>query len=218
MRDSYHEALDGVTEHLVSMTRSVATMIERASSALLDSDLAKAESVIAADEEIDGMERELEARCLELLALQQPVATDLRLVTGALRMTSTLERMGDLARHIAKIARMRYPDSAVPESLRPIFVDMAKQVSTMGQRVGDVVADQDLTLAYEIERLDDGVDDLHRQLLLSLLDDWAGTVDQAVDVTLMARFYERYADHAVSIARRIVFASTGTRYNELEKG
>lgn len=218
MRDSYHEALDGVTEHLVSMTRSVATMIERASSALLDSDLAKAESVIAADEEIDGMERELEARCLELLALQQPVATDLRLVTGALRMTSTLERMGDLARHIAKIARMRYPDSAVPESLRPIFVDMAKQVSTMGQRVGDVVADQDLTLAYEIERLDDGVDDLHRQLLLSLLDDWAGTVDQAVDVTLMARFYERYADHAVSIARRIVFAATGTRYNELEKG
>lgn len=218
MRDSYHEALDGVTEHLVSMTRSVATMIERASSALLDSDLAKAESVIAADEEIDAMERELEARCLELLALQQPVATDLRLVTGALRMTSTLERMGDLARHIAKIARMRYPDSAVPENLRPIFVDMAKQVSAMGQRVGDVVADQDLRLAYEIERLDDGVDDLHRQLLLSLLDDWPGTVDQAVDVTLMARFYERYADHAVSIARRIVFASTGTRYNELEKG
>jgi phosphate transport system protein len=217
MRDSYHDALDGVTDQLVSMTRSVATMIERASSALLDSDLSKAESVIAADEEIDTMERELEARCLDLLALQQPVASDLRLVTGALRMSSTLERMGDLARHIAKIARMRYPDSAVPVDLRSIFVDMAKQVSVMGQRVGDVIAEQDLTLAYEIERLDDGVDDLHRQLLQSLLDNWGGTVDQAVDVTLMARFYERYADHAVSIARRIVFAATGTRYNELEK-
>ena len=218
MRDSYHDSLDGVTDQLVVMTRTVGAMIERASSALLDVDLAKAESVIAADEEVDALEIELELRCTDLLALQQPVATDLRLVTGALRMSATIERMGDLARHIAKIARMRYPDSAVPEQLRPIFIDMAKQVSVMGQRVGDVVADKDLSLAYEIERLDDGVDELHRQLLQSLLSDWTGTVDQAVDVTLMARFYERYADHAVSIARRIVYTTTGTRYNELEKG
>ena len=218
MRDSYHDSLDGVTDQLVVMTRTVGAMIERASSALLDVDLAKAESVIAADEEVDALEIELELRCTDLLALQQPVATDLRLVTGALRMSATIERMGDLARHIAKISRMRYPDSAVPEQLRPIFIDMAKQVSVMGQRVGDVVADKDLTLAYEIERLDDGVDELHRQLLQSLLTDWTGTVDQAVDVTLMARFYERYADHAVSIARRIVYTTTGTRYNELEKG
>ena len=181
-------------------------------------DLAKAESVIATDEEVDAFEVELELRCTDLLALQQPVATDLRLVTGALRMSATIERMGDLARHIAKIARMRYPDSAVPESLRPIFVDMAKQVSAMGQRVGDVIADKDLSLAYEIERLDDGVDDLHRQLLQSLLSGWDGTIEEAVDVTLLARFYERYADHAVSLARRIVYTTTGTRYNELEKG
>ncbi len=218
MRDSYHDSLDGITDQLVVMTRTVGAMIERASSALLDVDLAKAESVIAADEEVDALEIELELRCTDLLALQQPVATDLRLVTGALRMSATIERMGDLARHIAKISRMRYPDSAVPEPLRPIFIDMAKQVSVMGQRVGDVVADKDLTLAYEIERLDDGVDELHRQLLQALLTDWPGTVDQAVDVTLMARFYERYADHAVSIARRIVYTATGTRYNELEKG
>ncbi len=150
------------------MTRTVGSMIERASSALLEVDLAKAESVIAADEEVDTLEVELELRCTDLLALQQPVATDLRLVTGALRMSATIERMGDLARHIAKIARMRYPDSAVPEQLRPIFIDMAKQVAVMGQRVGDVVADKDLTLAYEIERLDDGVDELHRQLLQAL--------------------------------------------------
>ncbi len=218
MRENYHDALDGVTDQMVEMARTVSSMIERASAALLEADLAKAESVIATDDNVDSMEHELEARCTNLLALQQPVATDLRLVTGALRMSATFERMGDLARHIAKIARMRYPDSAVPESLRPIFVEMAKQVSVMGQLVGDVVADKDLTLAYEIERLDDGVDDLHKQLLQTLLDDWDGTVDQAVDVTLMARFYERYADHAVSIARRIVYATTGTRYNELEKG
>ncbi len=218
MRESYHDSLDAVTDQLVVMTRTVASMIERASAALLECDLAKAESVIALDEEVDAFEAELELRCTDLLALQQPVATDLRLVTGALRMSATIERMGDLARHIAKIARMRYPDSAVPDSLRPIFVDMAKQVSAMGQRVGDVIADKDLSLAYEIERLDDGVDDLHRQLLQSLLSGWDGTVEEAVDVTLMARFYERYADHAVSLARRIVYTTTGTRYNELEKG
>jgi phosphate transport system protein len=218
MRESYHDSLDAVTDQLVVMTRTVASMIERASAALLECDLAKAESVIALDEEVDAFEAELELRCTDLLALQQPVATDLRLVTGALRMSATIERMGDLARHIAKIARMRYPDSAVPDSLRPIFVDMAKQVSAMGQRVGDVIADKDLSLAYEIERLDDGVDDLHRQLLQSLLGGWDGTVEEAVDVTLMARFYERYADHAVSLARRIVYTTTGTRYNELEKG
>ncbi len=217
MRETYHDSLDGVTDQLVVMTRAVGSMIERASTALLEADLGIAESVIAADGEVDSMEIELELRCTDLLALQQPVATDLRLVTGALRMSATIERMGDLARHIASVARMRYPDSAVPEQLRPIFVDMAKQVSVMGQRIGDVVADKDLTLAYEIERLDDGVDDLHRQLLQALLSDWDGSVDQAVDVTLMARFYERYADHAVSIARRIVYTTTGTRYNELEK-
>lgn len=219
MRESYHDALDGITDQMVTMTRTVAAMVDRASTALLDVDLTKAEGVIATDEEIDAQEIELEHRCTELLALQQPVATDLRLVTGALRMSATIERMGDLARHIATIARMRYPDSAVPEQLHPIFVDMAKQVYGMAQRVGDVVADKDLSLAYEIERLDDGVDDLHRQLLHSLLGpSWQGTVEEAVDVTLLARFYERYADHAVSIARRIVYTTTGTRYKELEKG
>ncbi|HYN74686.1 MAG TPA: phosphate signaling complex protein PhoU [Candidatus Limnocylindria bacterium] len=218
MRENYHDSLDGITDQLVVMTRTVASMMERASAALLECDLAKAESVIATDEEVDAFEVELELRCTDLLALQQPVATDLRLVTGALRMSATIERMGDLARHIAKIARMRYPDSAVPESLRPIFVDMSRRVSAMGQRIGDVIADKDLSLAYEIERLDDGVDALHRQLLQSLLSDWDGTVEEAVDVTLMARFYERYADHAVSLARRIVYTTTGTRYNELEKG
>lgn len=219
MRESYHDALDGITDQLVTMTRTVAAMIDRASTALLEADLTKAESVIATDDEVDAQEIELEQRCTDLLALQQPVATDLRIVTGALRMSATIERMGDLARHIATIARMRYPDSAVPDPLHPIFVDMAKEVYVMAQRVGDVVADKDLTLAYEIERLDDGVDDLHRQLLRSLLGpDWSGTVEEAVDVTLLARFYERYADHVVSIARRIVYTATGTRYKELEKG
>jgi phosphate transport system protein len=217
MRDTYHEALDGITDQLVVMVRTVGSMIDRASVALLEVDLSKAESVIAQDADVDALTVELEERCTELLALQQPVATDLRLVTGALRMSSTVERMGDLARHIANIARMRYPESAVPDLVRPIFVEMAEEASVMAARIGEVIADQDLSLALEIEQLDDRMDELYVMLLQTLMSDWRGTVDQAVDLTLMSRFYERFADHAVSMARRIVFTMTGTRYDELEK-
>jgi phosphate transport system protein len=217
MRDTYHEALDGVTDQIVIMVRTVGSMIERASEALLDVDLVKAESVIAQDDDVDLLSLELEERATQLLALQQPVATDLRIVTGALRMSSTIERMGDLARHLAKIARMRYPESAIPELVRPIFVEMASEASQMALRVGDVIADQNLTLALEVEHLDDRMDELNVELLQTLMADWPGTVDQAVDLTLMSRFYERYADHAVSMARRIVYTMTGTRYDELEK-
>ncbi len=217
MRDTYHESLDSVTDQIVVMVRTVGSMIDRASAALLEVDLGKAESVIAQDEDVDQLNIELEERATQLLALQQPVAPDLRIVTGALRMSSTIERMGDLARHIAKIARMRYPESAVPDQVRPIFVEMAQEASMMAQRVGDVIADQNLTLALEIEQLDDRMDELNVLLLQTLMSDWAGTVDQAVDLTLMSRFYERFADHAVSMARRIVFTMTGTRYDELEK-
>ena len=217
MRDTYHEALDSVTDQLVAMTRTVSSMIDRASAALLEVDLGKAESVIATDEDVDQLNIELEQRCTGLLALQQPVATDLRLVTGALRMSTTLERMGDLARHIAKIARMRYPDSAVPAQVRPLFEGMADLASHMASLICDVIANQDLALAYEVDQLDDRMDELHRQLLQTLMSDWQGTVDQAVDLTLTGRFYERFADHIVSLARRIVYTTTGTRYDELEK-
>ena len=204
MRDTYHEALDGVTDQLVVMIRTVGSMIDRASSALLEVDLGKAESVIAQDEDVDHLELELEERCTELLALQQPVATDLRIVTGALRMSSTIERMGDLARHIAKIARMRYPESAVPDQVRPIFIEMAQEASLMASAGRRRHRRPEPRLALEIEQLDDRMDDLHVQLLQTLLSDWPGTVDQAVDLTLVSRFYERFADHAVSMARRIV--------------
>jgi phosphate transport system protein len=218
MRDSYHETLDELTDQLVSMARSVGSMLDRASTALLEQDLTRAESVIAQDEDVDDLNLRVEEQCNELLALQQPVATDLRLVTGALRMSSTLERMGDLARHIAKVARMRYPDPAFPPSVRPYFVEMAAQASAMVQRIGDVIGNQDLSLALEVEKLDDRVDQLHRELLQTLLaDDWNGTVEEAIDVTLLSRYYERFADHVVSLARRIVYTATGTRYDELEK-
>jgi phosphate transport system protein len=211
MRDTYHDALDSVTDELVAMSRLVASMMERASVALLDADREKAEAVIEADEEIDAINQEVELSTTELLALQQPVATDLRIVVSSMRISTTLERMGDLAQHVAKTARMRYPDRAVPADLEPTFREMASIVDRMGTQVGEVLASKDVDLARRIEADDDRVDDLHRTVLDALLSQDPGQVNQAVDVTLLNRYYERYADHCVSVARRVIYLVIGER-------
>jgi phosphate transport system protein len=212
MRDVYHEALDEVTDELVSMSRLVGSMMQRASAALLDADREKAEGVIAADDEVDAINQEVELKTTELIALQQPVATDLRIVIGSMRISATLERMGDLAQHVAKAARMRYPDRAVPEQLMPYFKEMAAIADRMAGKMGDVIASKDLDLAREIEDDDDRMDHLHREVLEYLLaQDEPGPVGEAVDITLLNRYYERFADHAVSVARRIIFLVIGDR-------
>src|SRR5262245_49424273 len=114
MRDAYHEELDALTDKLVEMTRLVRSAISRATTALLDADLQLAESVISHDEEVNTTFADIETSIFELMARQQPVAVDLRMVIGALRMGTDLERMGDLAVHVAKVARLRHPDSAIP--------------------------------------------------------------------------------------------------------
>jgi phosphate transport system protein len=211
MRDTYHDALDSVTDELVAMSRLVASMMERASVALLEADREKAEAVIEADEEIDSINQELELSTTELIALQQPVATDLRIVVSSMRISTTIERMGDLAQHIAKTARMRYPDKAVPADLEPIFREMASIADRMGTHVGEVLASKDVDLARQIEADDDRMDDLHRTVLDLLLSQDPGPAAQAVDVTLLNRYYERYADHCVSVARRVIYLVIGER-------
>ena len=211
MRDTYHDALDSVTDELVAMSRLVASMMERASAALLEADREKAEAVIEADEEIDSINQEVELSTTELIALQQPVATDLRIVVSSMRISTTLERMGDLAQHIAKTARMRYPDHAVPPELEPVFREMASIADRMGGQMGEVLASKDVDLARRIESDDDRMDDLHRQVLDHLLSQDPGPAAQAVDVTLLNRYYERYADHAVSVARRVIYLVIGER-------
>jgi phosphate transport system protein len=212
MRDAYHEALDTITDELVAMSRQVATMMQRASVALLEVDRERAEAVIEADEEVDSINQDIELSTTELIALQQPVATDLRMVVASMRISATLERMGDLAQHVAKTARMRYPDPAVPPQLTPIFREMAEVADRMAAKMGAVLASKDVELAKEIENDDDLMDDLHRSVLDALLaDEHLGTVNQAVDVTLLNRYYERYADHAVSVARRVIYLVIGER-------
>jgi phosphate transport system protein len=210
MRDAFHESIDAISDELVEMTRLAGSAMVRASTALLDADLALAESVIAADDHLDQVQRDLEERAFDLLARQQPVATDLRIIVTSLRMSADLERMGDLARHVAEVARLRYPESAVPPELRVTLLEMAQIAERIVAKAGSVIASKDVAQALELERDDDDMDRLHRRLFTVLLaDDWLGGVEQAIDVTLIGRYYERFADHAVSVAHRVVYLVTG---------
>ena len=210
MRDTYHDELDAISASLVEMTNLVGSAMSRATTALLDADLQLAESVIANDEAVDSLYRETEARAFDLLARQQPVASDLRVLVTSLRMVADLERMGDNAVHVAKIARRRYPASAVPPALRGIVVEMGNTAQEIVAKAGSVIAGRDIEMAAQLEKDDDVMDDLHRQLFTSILDDrWEEGVEPAIDITLAGRYYERFADHAVSVARRVVYLVTG---------
>ncbi len=215
MRDQFHEELEQLGDQLVEMTRLAGSAMSRASTALLDADLTLAESVIAADEAIDQIQRELEQRAFDLLARQQPVATDLRVIVTSLRMSADLERMGDLARHVAKVSRLRYPESAVPPELRGTILEMSQVAERIVTKAGSVIAAKDVVAALELEQDDDEMDRLHRALFAALLDDrWSHGIEAAIDVTLVGRYYERFADHAVSVARRVVYLVTGERADE----
>ena len=211
MRDAYHEALDAITDELVTMSGMVGAMMQQASTALLTADRDLAEAVIEADDEIDSINQEVELRATELIALQQPVATDLRMVLAAMRISTTLERMGDLAQHVAKTARMRYPDHAVPPAIEANIREMADIAVRMATKIGQVLATKDIALAREIETDDDRMDTLHRDVLDIMLAAAPGPVNQAIDITLLNRYFERYADHVVSIARRVIYLVIGER-------
>jgi phosphate transport system protein len=210
MRDVYHEDLDSVGRTLVGMAGLVGAALERATCALLEADLEIAESVISADAAVDALQEDLEARTLDLIARQQPVAGDLRTLVTSLRMSADLERMGDLARHIAKIARRRYPQSAIPQDLRESVSQMGSLGVGLAAKVAQIIGGRDVETARSLEGEDDAVDRLHRALFTALLaPESPYTVEVAIDVTLVGRYYERFADHAVSVADRLVFLVTG---------
>ena len=210
MRDAFHEDLDTITDQLVEMTHLAGSAMSRATTALLDADVHLAESVIAADDELDQMRENLDALSIDLLARQQPVATDLRIVVTSMRMSSDLERMGDLARHIAKVARLRYPEKAVPAALTSHILEMAQVAERIVTKAGSAIASKDTETAISLEKDDDVMDELHRQLFAALLSERATyPAETVVDLTLLGRYYERFADHAVSVARRVVYLVTG---------
>ena len=213
MEAAFQARLDQVNGELVQMTRLVGSAMNRATQALLDADLTLAESVIAADAQIDTLASDIEERCFDLIAIEQPDADDLRMAIGALRIATSLERMGDLAEHVAKQARLRYPRLSIPQELRGTFAEMGGLAEAIVSKTGSVIATKDVSMAADIARHDEQVDHLHRELFgIVLSPTWSHGVEAAIDVTLLSRYYERYADHAVSVTRRVVTMVTGEPY------
>ena len=210
IRSVFQDELDGVSQSLVDLTEMVAHSISKATASVFTSDLKLAEEVIATDDHIDNFQHDLDARIIDIIARQQPVASDLRALVTALRMSADLERMGDMAHHIAKISRLCHPDSAVPTELIPVFQAMGSAAEKITNKTGTVIATRDTEMALEVERDDDEIDKLHRQLIGTLVDPkWPHGVETAINLTLLGRYYERYADHAVSGSRRVYFLVTG---------
>jgi len=210
MREVFHDELRSLAEQLTQMSGLVSAAMANATQALLEGDLALAESVISADAQIDAQQRHLDDRAVTLLARESPVATDLRVVVSALRMSTSLERMGDLARHVASQARLRHPHHVVPEVLVPTITEMGDAAARIATAAGTVITTRDLELAAQVERDDDRLDELHKSIFVTMnAPEWSESTERTIDMTLCSRYFERYGDHAVSVVRRVGFLVTG---------
>ena len=210
MREVFQEQLESMFDELAGIGTKVEVAIGLATEALMTGDAEIAERVISADAEIDTARERVEELAFSLLSLQQPVAGDLRTVVAGLRMVSELERMGDLSVHVAKIARLRVPNIAVPEEVRPTMSRMAQVAADMVHRVIEIITARDVEAAIALGRADEEMDQLRRASFTELLsDNWSHGVEAAVDIALLGRYYERIADHSVSVANRVVFVVTG---------
>ena len=217
MRNAYFDQLDTIVDDLVAMTNDVQVAVSRSTHALLTADAQVAEQVISDDAALDAARERVERKSFELLALQQPVASDLRMLVAGLRMVADLERMGDLSVHVAKVARLRVPEVAVPAELSPTIERMAIVAEKMVGTVAGIIAERDVEGARRLEEDDEEMDQLRRSSFRLMLDDsWPHGVEAAVDIALLGRYYERIADHAVSLARRVVYLVTGETVTALD--
>ncbi|MGE5695604.1 MAG: phosphate signaling complex protein PhoU [Candidatus Sericytochromatia bacterium] len=210
MRTAYHEQLDALSAQLGDMCGMAGMAMERATQALLQADLVLAEQVITDHDQITAMSLRAEESAFVLLALQAPVAGDLRAIVSSIQIVADVDRMGALALHVAKIARRRHPQHALPEEVNGYFAEMGRVAVELGNAAQEVVVSHDPEKAARLREEDDAMDDLHRHLFSVLMDrEWKHGVAAAVDITLLGRFYERFADHAVEIGRRVIFQATG---------
>ena len=210
VREIFRQEMQQLGDDLLKQGRETARSMERAAESLKDANISLAEQVIDADKRIDALERNLDEMGISLLARQAPVAADLRTVVSVLRISSTLERMGDLARHVAYVARGRYPERVNSGPVYDLLISMAEHATVVGQRVAELLDSRDLSLAETIEEEDSILDELHHKSFDLILDDSLNLSRQeVVDTVLLARYMERFGDHGVSIARRITFLVTG---------
>ncbi|WP_292831169.1 phosphate signaling complex protein PhoU [Microbacterium sp.] len=210
MREVFHQSLEDVQSRLVEIAELVTVAIEHATRAFGTSDVALAEEVIEADQTIDDKAIALDELAIEILARQQPVARDLRIVVSALRVSASLERMGDIAEHIAQLTRMRFPERAIPKGLKGTFTKMGELDVQVAKVLTEILRTEDLTLIEALRDLDDKLDDLHLSVFEKVLsDNWQGEAGATVDATLASRYLERFADHALNVAKKVAYLATG---------
>lgn len=210
MREVFHQSLEDVQARLVEISELVTVAIDKATRAFGTSDVALAEEVIDADSIIDDKAVALDELAIEILARQQPVAGDLRIVVAALRISASLERMGDIAEHIAQLTRMRFPERAIPKGLKSTFTKMGELDVQAARQLTDLLRTQDVAIVEDIRNTDDKIDELHISVFEKVLSDsWQGEAGATVDATLASRYHERFADHAVSISKKVLYLRTG---------
>ncbi|MEA5456473.1 phosphate signaling complex protein PhoU [Sinomonas sp. JGH33] len=210
MRKVFQEELKSVHDDLVEIARLVAAALEKAVESFKSADVDLAQEVIAEDARIDFRQTALDERAIDILALQGPVASDLRTIVGSLRMSASLERMGDLARHIAQLARLRYPESAIPVQLERTFARMAELDQQIITDLTTLLESHDLALVAKIQGANAEIDDLHAGVFRAIADaSWTGSPALAVDAALASRYFERFADHGVSVSRKVSYLVTG---------
>lgn len=210
MREIFQPELRDVQNRLAEVAELVVVAITKATAAFATSDVALADQVIEEDAYIDELALSLDELTIAIMAQQAPVAKDLRIVVSALRISASLERMGDMAEHIAQLARYRFPEKVIPKGLTKTFIRMGEADVEIAQKVVDLLRTQDLTIAGEIRDIDDSIDRLHLKVFEKVLGEkWKGDTMGTVDATLASRYHERFGDHAVSVAKKVIYLSTG---------
>lgn len=217
MREVFHQSLEDVQARLVEISELVTVAIDKATRAFGSSDVALAEEVIEADDIIDEKAITLDELGIEILARQQPVARDLRIVVAALRISASLERMGDIAEHIAQLTRMRFPERAIPKGLKGTFTKMGELDVEVARTLTELLRHFDLALVDDLRDLEERLDHHHVAVFEKVLsENWKGEAGATVDATLASRYLERFGDHAVSVAKKVAYLATGDWQVDIE--
>ncbi|MGP6174251.1 phosphate signaling complex PhoU family protein [Corynebacterium sp. A21] len=215
MRATYHEQLDDFAHDLIIMSDLVRSIMAKASDALLRGSLESAETALSLSEKLPAIRTRCDQRAVDLFALESPLGRDLRQVISSIYIVENLDRMAALAMHIAESARRRHPDIAIPDALTGYFEEFTRLTQDMADKIHDLLIAPDADIAIALSLDDDAVDDLDAHLMTLLTQrSWPHTTRQAVDTALLVRFYERYADHCVSVATRLVYLTTGLQPEE----
>jgi phosphate transport system protein len=209
-RSTFHHQLEDIQRDLILAAARVTEAISRGTQALLDLDLTAVQALIESDDETDALTLDIEERCFTLLARQQPMASDMRAIVTAIRLTSEIERSGDLMVNVGKAARRLF-GAEIPPQLRGLVQAMASEAVRLYQLAMDAYADGAADLAAALDDMDDRLDQIHKDYIQAILEQYADArdVQMAVQLALVGRYYERIGDHAVNIGERVQYMVTG---------